>query len=184
MTKVGCISGKWQLAVRQRRRKLSETVRIMDASKNYQRHLQHLTETENDNQEPSTWHAVQREYFRRITYGPLCPPCAKVCSYFNDKSWNMPHIALTSHHVIIMSLDTSRKFSMEAISKQWDLGHRWRLVPRTAPELYSFKVFTILWEAVLGRLFQPLRRPCKAIMFRMYHLLFCLHNTVIPLNHW
>lgn len=182
MTKVGGISGRWQLAVRQRRRKLTGTVRI--DPKIIRATCSTLQKLKMAIKNRRRGMMSKGNIFGMITYGPLCPPCAKVCSDFNDKSWNMPHIALTSHHVIIMSLDNSRKFSMEAISKQWDLGHRWRLVRAQQQSFYSLKVFTILWKAVLGRQFQPLWWPCKAIMFSMYHLLFCLHNTVIPLNHW
>lgn len=36
---------------------------IMDASKHSQRHLNHVTETENNNKESSTWHAVRTCYY-------------------------------------------------------------------------------------------------------------------------
>lgn len=100
------------------------------------------------------------------------------CNDFNERSWNIPCIALITHHSITMSLDYSRKHLMGDDSRKIMVSES-TLKNRSRTNLGSFslKVFTISWTAKMPVL------TFTSTMSSHYHTLFCINNTLIPVKH-
>lgn len=108
VTKVGGISETLSLVKMQCGNKVTGTVRIMDTSKHFHHHLNHITQTEFGNQEsfPPQFAPCELFLFMKTPDLMLLTRTKSYCRNFDKKYGNIARIVLASHCTITMSMDT------------------------------------------------------------------------------